>query len=111
MKMTIDLTRWMDPCDDYAVEMLAPGSPLLPMVQDLERNTLVNLVAHVRMKHREDTRAVALLLEAIDETCGTQAYRDVLRELGERESIGDLIKQMAGALIGTGEDNSQVGAA
>lgn len=99
MKIEIDVTRWLDPCDNYSIEMLAPGSPVLPMVQSLERTTLVNLVAHLRTHHQEDTRAVALLLEGIDETCGTSVYREVLRELGEREPLGDLIKEFAAELI------------
>ncbi len=111
MKIEIDVTRWMDPCDDYAVEMLAPGSPMLPLVESVERMTLVNLVDHLRSHHGQDSRAVAQLLEAIDETCGTATYREVVRELSDREPLGELIKDLGMDLLWHGERSTEAGAA
>lgn len=112
MKIEIDVTRWLDPNDNYSIEMLNPGSPMLPLVQSLERITLVNLVSHLRTHHSEDSRTVALLLEAIDETCGTAAYREVVRELSDREPLAALIKDVGMAcLLREGKPRSEVGAA
>ncbi len=112
MKIEIDVTRWLDPNDDYSIEMLAPGSPMVPLVQQLEKITLVNLVSHLRTHHPDDSRAVALLLEAIDETCGTAAYRDVVHELGGREPLAALIREVGmTCLLRDGKPRTEIGAA
>jgi hypothetical protein len=111
MKIEIDVNRWLDPSDNYAIELLAPGSAMLPLVESVERMTLVNLVDYLRTHRRDDARVVPLVLEAIDETCGAAMYRDVVRELSEREPLGDLIKGLGMGLLLNGERTVEVGAA